>query len=129
MLPHYSMVWFSLMGLIEAIRVFTGPSWQPLEIGFAGAKPPSQMICDGFPRSRMRAGKNNYVEIGVADLSYPPQKTAGCTDDLTESAKVAHSLRGSLEQLLLSYQGGPLPSISQVAEFAGLSVRSLCKDS
>jgi AraC-like DNA-binding protein len=122
---HYSMMWFSLMGLIATIRVFTGPSWQPLEIGFEGVKPPGQMISNCFPRCRMYAGTNNYVDIDVADLSSPPQKTRDYSEGPSEGSKVAHNLQGSLELLLSTYQYGQLPSINQVAEFAGLSVRSL----
>ncbi len=122
---HYSMMWFSLIGLVETIRVFTGPRWQPLEIGFAAAKPPGQMISDCFHRSRMRCEKDNYVDIDVADLSSPPHKAGGGSERRPKSYEVADDLQGSLEQLLSSYQYGPLPSINLVAEFAGLSVRTL----
>ena len=122
---HYSMIWFSLMGLIETIRVFTGPIWQPLEIGFAGARLPGQIIRDHFLCSRIHAGTNNYVDIDIADLSKPPQKAGSCFEGPLEADNFLHNLQGSLELLLSTYQYGQLPSISQVAEFAGLGVRSL----
>ena len=122
---HYAMMWFSLMGLIETVRLFTGPNWQPVEIGFVGTKPPGQAINDCFCRSRICAGVDNYVDIDIADLSSPPRQAGAGSAVSSESYKVADSLQGSLEQLLSAYHYGPLPSIGLVAEFAGLSARTL----
>jgi AraC-like DNA-binding protein len=49
----------------------------------------------------------------------------GFSEGASEGSKVVHNLQDSLELLLSSYEYGHLPSISQVAEFAGVSARTL----
>jgi len=65
--------WFGLMHLIGLVREFTGPQWQPNEIGLMMPDTPSRRIREQFARTRIRLSQPySYIAFEKTLLSLPP---------------------------------------------------------
>lgn len=98
--------WFGLMILLGMIRVYTGPQWQPLEIGVMTHNRPCRYIREHFPHTRMRFSQPyTYVALNKALLSLPPlhPKTTASASSPCPYEPLPDDFVGSLEQILLSY--------------------------
>ena len=120
--------WFGLKTLLGMVRVYTGPQWQPTEIGFMSDHPPCRYIREQFPHTRMRPSqKCSYILLDNALLSLPPLPAG---NSLSVSAapdyeQLQKDFVGSLEQLLLSYVQESNLSIELAAGLCNTSKRSL----
>jgi AraC-like DNA-binding protein len=126
---HYQMEWYALSILVDIIRIFAGPDWNPVEIGLASHQPPSQAIGSCFPHTRFLNGlPGSYVSIESSLLSAPP---FGHFADIAKSpdpvyfSRPASDLVGSLKQLVATYLPGGVPRIQLISEVTGTSVRTL----
>jgi hypothetical protein len=65
--------WFGIMTLLGMVRAYTGPQWQPAEIGLMVDHPPNRYIREHFPHTRMRLSKPfSYIAMENAILTLPP---------------------------------------------------------
>ena len=69
--------WFGVTTLIGMVRVFTGPHWQPAEIGVMTERTPTAFIREQFPNTRIRqAQRCSYITVENALLALSPFNAA-----------------------------------------------------
>lgn len=95
------------MILLGMVRVYTGPQWQPAEIGVMTHHRPGQYIREHFPHTRMRFSQPyTYVALDKALLSLSPlhpEAAAPASSPCCPYEPLPDDFVGSLEQILLSY--------------------------
>ena len=120
--------WFGLMTLIDSVRMFTGPEWQPTEIGVMTAHLPGRSIREAFPGVQIRTSQPySWIALENTLLGLPPSPSEATTTPSSPPRyeSFATDLVGSLEQALLSYlQEGEL-SIELAAALCNMSTRTL----
>ena len=117
------------MTYIGMIRVYTGPQWQPTEIGLMADHLPCRYIREQLPHTRMRMSqKFSYIALENRLLSLPPLAEQGtmpvsATHVCYQPAKKGFA--NSLEQILQSYIQESNMSIDFAAELCNTSKRTL----
>ena len=120
--------WFGIMGLIGMVRVYTGPKWQPAEIGLMMDQMPSAYICERFPNTRVRLSQPaSYISLEHNVLTLPPlpAEEAIAASPLSDYETLPENFVNSLETILLSYVQESDLSIELAAEICEMSKRSL----
>ena len=120
--------WFGIMILIGMVREFTGPHWQPTEIGVMGNRLPTQFIREQFPNTRIRLVQHySYIALENTLLGLPPSHTAHAlpASPLSQFEPFAKDFVGSLEQILHSYLQENDLSIEHFASACNMSKRTL----
>lgn len=120
--------WYGIMTLVDMVRVYTGPQWQPTEIGIMTDRPPGHIIREQFPHARIRRLQPySYVMLENPLLSLPPLANE---DTATDSSSVHYKplpgdLVGALEQIMLTYSQEFDLSVEFVASVCNTSKRTL----
>lgn len=125
---HYHMEWFALSAMVDIVRVFAGPGWQPEEIGLMSSRTPGRSVRTRFPDTRFVLRQpSGYLSINTALLSTPATKPAdySATPVPIDCNHPADDFTGSLKQLLSAYLPEGTPPIGLIADIADTSVRSL----
>ena len=120
--------WFGLTMLIETVRIFAGPEWQPKEIGLMTHHLPCSSIREQFPGTRMRLSQDySYIALDNALLSLPPftQAAAKPKSSHLDYDPCSEDFVGSLKQVLSSYIHEQHLSIDFASELCNTSKRSL----
>ena len=117
--------WFGIQILIGIVRVFSGPHWQPTEIGLMMQNGPHRGIREQFRNVRMRVSRPCfYIKIPKAQLGIPPLNF-----DAAETAfnfeHTSDDFVSSLRQTLHAYVEERDLSIEFAAELCLISKRSL----
>ena len=120
--------WYGLTTLIGMVSVFTGPQWQPTEIGVMTDHSPCRSIREQFPATRIRLSQQySYIALDNALLSQPPliaeATTSGSSPLHYES--FSNDFVGSLEQLLLTYLHERDLNLELTAQLCNTSKRTL----
>ena len=120
--------WFGITTLLGMTRVYTGPQWQPTEIGLMTDRMPCRYIREHLPRTRMRLSQPfSYIVLENAVLSLPPfqDEAARPASSPNDYQKMPGDFVSSFEQVLLSYlQEGDM-SIELAASLCNTSKRTL----
>ena len=120
--------WFGITVLLGMARVYTGPQWQPPEIGLMTDRMPCRYIREHFPRTRIRLSQPySYIALENAVLSLPPfqHEAARPASAPNDYQKMPDDFVSSLELVLLSYlQEGDM-SIELAAALCNTSKRTL----
>ena len=123
--------WFGLMTLLGMVREFTGPQWQPAEIGIMTDRTPGRYIREYFPHTRIRRLQPySYIALENPLLSLPPlpdEDSAPATSSLYYQP-LPDDFVGTLEQVILAYaQEGDL-GIEFAASVCNTSTRTLQRE-
>ena len=120
--------WFGIMALIDMVRVYTGPQWQPAEIGLMTDQMPNLYIREHFPRTRMRLSQPfSCITLKNTLLTLPPlpDEAAIPGSSPLDYKSLPGDFVSSLETVLLSYiQEGDM-SIELAAALCNMSKRTL----
>ena len=120
--------WFGIETLIGMARQFTGPQWQPSEIGVMVDHRPPRFIREQFAGARIRlAQPYSYILLENALLSQPPfnDKAATLGNATSRYEELSSDFAGSFKQLLLAYVQDTDLKIEVAAGLCDLSKRSL----
>ena len=120
--------WFGLTTLLGMVRVYTGPRWQPTEIGVMTNHTPCRYIREQLPATQIRLSQPyTYVTLEDTLLSLPPFPHAAATTAFSPHhyEPLANDFVGSLKQLLRTYIQKPDLSIEFTAAVCDASKRSL----
>lgn len=120
--------WFGLTLYLGMIREFTGPQWQPTEIGIMTDHALSREIREQFPHTRIRLSqKHSYIALENALLSLPPLTPQTAKPELSplHYESLSHEFTGSLKQVLQTYAQESDLNIDFAAELCNTSKRSL----
>lgn len=120
--------WFGITTLLGMVRVYTGPQWQPAEIGLMTDHMPCRYIRGHLPHTRMRLSQGfSYIALEKTVLSLPPlhDRTAIPASSPLDYRPLPDDFVSSFEQVLLSYlQEGDM-SIELAARLCNTSKRTL----
>jgi AraC-like DNA-binding protein len=120
--------WFGLSSLIGMVRTYTGPQWQPTEIGLMMDRAPNHYIREHFPRTLMRLSQPySYVKLENSLLILPPWQDEAAITDLSsiDYKGLPDGFVDSFETLLLSYIEEDDMSVELAAKLCNTSKRSL----
>jgi AraC-like DNA-binding protein len=120
--------WYGITILLGMVRAYTGPQWQPTEIGVPKDRMPCGYIREHFPHTRIRLSQPFcYIALENAVLSLPPfqDEAARLASSLNDYRKIPEDFVSSLELVLLSYLQEGNMSIELAAELCNTSKRTL----
>lgn len=120
--------WFGVLALCGMVREFTGPQWQPPEIGLMSNQSPGERVGEYFPDSPIKLAQPFfYISVENELLRLPPftENDVAKESKSVDYRTIQQSFVESLEQLLPSYRRSKNLSIDLVAEFCNTSKRSL----
>ena len=120
--------WYGVMALLGMVRVYTGPQWQPSEIGLPTDQTPCRYILEHFPYTRMcQSQACFYIALENALLSLPPlpREAAMQAASSGDYLPLQRNFVSSLEQVLLSYVQERDLSIELAAGLCNTSTRTL----
>ena len=119
--------WFGLMTLLGMVREFTGPKWQPSEIGIMTGRMPGPYIREHFPHTRIRRRQPfSYITLENSLLCLPPltAENARSVASPYHYKSVPDDFIGTLEQIMQTYIQDDL-TIEVVAGLCNTSKRTL----
>ena len=120
--------WFGLTVLLDMVHVYSGPQWQPAEIGLMTNHMPCRSIRERFPNTRVKLSQAaSYIALDNAMLSLSPLRDRAAA---TESASFDYDplpddFVSSLEQVLMSYIQESDLNLEIVAGLCNTSRRTL----
>jgi AraC-like DNA-binding protein len=126
-LPHLEhSQWLQNIFLIYIVRQFAGPDWTPAKIAFEARYTPSLETQSFWPNTRFLSGQRaSWIDVpcSLLGLSNPVSITLpGLSGD--EARPFSNDIVGSLKLMLPAYLDEGPPTVTQIAEMTGLSVRS-----
>lgn len=116
--------------MMQMIRIFAGPAWQPREISLRAPGPVPRLAREFFPNTRILNGNStSYFNIERSLLGCfrttrirPSPRSSSAPKPFAEPAT---DFVSSVRQIVHTYLIDGYPHIEFVAEIAGTSVRSL----
>jgi AraC-like DNA-binding protein len=119
--------WLQNIFPVYIVRQFAGPDWSPETIAFEARYRPTRETRSLWPNTRFLSGQPaSWIDIPIELLSLSNLQSEPLPRALDEDAEPSGSeLIGALKLMLPSYLDERTPSISEVAEMAGISTRSL----
>jgi AraC-like DNA-binding protein len=118
--------WLQNLFVIHIVRQFVGPGWAPATVGFEARYMPGGEPQAFWSNTRfLSAQAASWVDVPVAYLSLPRLGYEPPPNPPAEQAgPPVDELIGMLQLMLPSYLDERIPSISEIAEMANISVRS-----
>lgn len=118
--------WLQNLFMIQIVRQFAGPGWVPATVGFEARYVPGHEPQAFWSNTRFLSAQDaSWIDVPVAYLSLPPlghEPPPGPSAE--EEGPPVSDLIGMLQMMLPSYLDETIPSISEIAEMANISVRS-----
>jgi AraC-like DNA-binding protein len=118
--------WLQNVFITHIIRQFAGPEWTPSTIAFEAHYTPSLQTQAFWPNTRFMSGQHaSWIDVHVSQLSLPhlaiePPPNPYEDEDPTSPTEIVRTLK----LMLPSYLDEGAPTITEIAEMAGISVRS-----
>ncbi len=119
--------WFGLMTLLGMIREFTGPRWQPAEIGLMTDQLPGGSIRSYFARSRFRLNQPfSYMSLEGVFLGLEPAQACMRENGAPPQGAeyLAEDFLGSVRKIVRSYVEHSDFSVDTAASLCMMSTRS-----
>jgi AraC-like DNA-binding protein len=126
--------WVNALTLVAVVRVFTGSTWQPDEIGLRSNLPLARVAFEQFPNTRFHIDQDAaWITVPRRVLSLPSpsgldatgaRHTSRSMPSLKHDAPTVDFL-GALKRVLATYLPGSYVPITLAAEFAVTSERTL----
>ena len=119
--------WLQLIFPIHIVRQFAGPSWVPTTIAFEARYTPSLETQSSWPHTRFLSGQEaSWIDVPITHLSLPNLANEVLPDPSGDDARPAgNGIIATLKLMLPSYLDEGPPTVAEIAEMAGTSVRSL----
>lgn len=119
--------WLQNIFPIYMVQQFAGPDWAPATIAFEARYTPSPACQSFWPNTRFLPGQDaSWIDIPISLLSLSNQsreRTPSWQDD--EAGPTGYDIIATLKLMLPSYLDQGLPALTEIAEMAGASARSL----
>ena len=119
--------WLQNIFPIHIVRQFAGPNWVPATIAFEARYTPGAQTRSSWPDTRFLLGQAaSWIDVPVSLLSLPNlanELPASPADE--EAGPSGNDIISALRLMLPSYLDEGAPTVAEVAEMAGISVRSL----
>lgn len=118
--------WFQNIFITHIVRQFTGPDWAPATIAFEANYTPSLQTQAFWPNTRFLSNQHaSWIDVHVSQLSLPNLANELPPSPHDEEAQTSpNEIVRTLKLMLPSYLDEGVPAITEIAEMAGISVRS-----
>lgn len=119
--------WLQNIFPIHIVRQFAGPNWMPETMAFEARYTPSPETRSSWPTTRFLSGQAaSWIDVPVSLLSLPNLANELPSSPADEEAGPSgNDIISALKLMLPSYLDEGAPTVAEVAEIAGISVRSL----
>jgi AraC-like DNA-binding protein len=118
--------WLQNIIPIHIVRQFAGSDWSPATIAFEARYTPSPACQSLWPNTRFLSGQEaSWIDVPIAFLALP-NRTNGNPSLLPgeEVERSGYEIVETLKLMLPSYLDEGPPSLAEIAELAGVSMRS-----
>lgn len=119
--------WLQNIFPIHIVRQFAGPGWEPATIAFEAHYFPGPETRARWPGTQFLSGQfASWIEVPLSFMGLSGSATEVPLAFLDDDADPAGGeIIGSLKLMLPSYLDEGVPTVAEIAEMAGTSVRSL----
>lgn len=119
--------WLQNIFPVHIVRQFAGAKWAPATMAFEARYTPGAQTRSSWPNTRFLSGQAaSWIDVPVSLLGLPNlinELPASPADD--GPGPSGNDIIGALRLMLPSYLDDGAPTVAEVAEMAGISVRSL----
>ncbi|MGF6310473.1 AraC-like DNA-binding protein [Bradyrhizobium sp. i1.8.4] len=127
-MPHLEhSQWLQNVVSMHIVRQFSGADWVPATMAFEARYEPSLETRSFWPNTCFMSGQDSsWIDIPVSFLDLPnraSQTQAASHDD--GAAPSGHEIVSAVKLMLPSYLDEKIPTVAEIAEMAGISIRSL----
>ena len=125
--PHLEhSQWLQNVYVMHIVRQFSSPHWVPATMAFEARYEPSLETRSFWQNTRFISDQNSsWIDIPVSFLDLPnlasETPAPSHNDDVGPSG---HEIVSAVKLMLPSYLDDKIPTIAEIAEMAGISVRS-----
>jgi len=118
--------WLQNVLVIHIVRQFAGPDWVPATMAFEARYTPTLDTQSFWPNTRFLSGQHaSWIDVPVTYLGLPNVANEMPPDPPGEEAGPSgNEIVGTLKLMLPSYLDEGTPTVAEIAEMAGISVRS-----
>jgi AraC-like DNA-binding protein len=126
-MPHLEhSQWLQNVYVMHIVRQFSGPHWVPATMAFEARYEPSLETRSFWQNTRFMSGQNSsWIDIPVSFLDLPnlasEAPAPSHNDDVGPSG---HEIVSAVKLMLPSYLNDRIPTLAEIAEMAGISIRS-----
>ncbi|QEL22943.1 helix-turn-helix transcriptional regulator [Bosea sp. F3-2] len=119
--------WLQNIFPIHIVRQFAGPEWEPATIAFEAHYSPSMETRSRWPNTRFLSGQlASWIEVPFSFMGLSSSVSEMPLEFFAGDADPAEGdIINSLKLMLPSYLDEGVPTVAEIAEMAGTSVRSL----
>jgi AraC-like DNA-binding protein len=126
-MPHLEhSQWLQNIYVMNIVRQFTGPHWVPATMAFEARYEPSLETRSFWQNTRFMSDQNSsWIDIPISFLDLPnlASEAPGPSDnDGLEPS--GHEIVSAVKLMLPSYLSDKIPTLAEIAEMAGISIRS-----
>ena len=126
--PHLeNSQWLQNVMSMYIVRQFAGPDWVPATMAFGARYEPSLETRSLWQNTRFISGQNSsWIDIPASFLDLPnlASETPATSDD-DGGRPSGHEIVSAVKKMLPSYLDERIPTVAEIAEMAGISIRSL----
>jgi AraC-like DNA-binding protein len=127
-LPHLEhSQWLQNVMSMHIVRQFSDPQWVPATMAFEARYEPSLETRSFWKNTRFMSDQNSsWIDIPVSFLDLPnlASETPATSHDDT-GGLFGHEIVSAVKLMLPSYLDERIPTLAEIAEMAGISIRSL----
>ncbi|MET4176928.1 MULTISPECIES: helix-turn-helix domain-containing protein [unclassified Bradyrhizobium] len=126
-MPHLEhSQWLQNVYMMQIVRQFSGPHWVPATMAFEARYEPSLETRSFWQNTRFMSDQDSsWIDIPVSFLDLPnlavETSAPSHSDDVGPSG---HEIVSAVKLMLPSYLDDRIPTIAEIAEMAGISIRS-----
>jgi len=125
--PHLEhSQWLQNVYTMNIVRQFSGPHWVPATMAFEARYEPSLETRSFWQNTRFISNQDaSWIDIPISMLDLPnlaSETSATSHDD--EAGPNGHEIVSAVKLMLPSYLDDKIPTVAEVAEMAGISIRS-----
>lgn len=125
--PHLEhSQWLQNVYTMNIVRQFSGPHWVPATMAFEARYEPSLETRSFWQNTRFISNQGaSWIDIPISMLDLPnlaSETSATSHDD--EAGPDGHEIVSAVKLMLPSYLDDKIPTVAEVAEMAGISIRS-----
>ncbi|MET4387399.1 AraC-like DNA-binding protein [Bradyrhizobium sp. F1.4.3] len=126
--PHLEhSQWLQNVMSMHIVRQFSGPDWVPETMAFEARFEPGLETRSFWANTRFMSGQDSsWIDIPVSFLDLPnrARETPAAPHD-DGVASFGHGIVSAVKLMLPSYLDERIPTVAEIAEMAGISIRSL----
>jgi len=125
--PHLeNSQWLQNIMSMHIVRQFAGPDWVPATMAFGARYEPSPETRSVWKNTRFISNQSaSWIDVPTSMLDLPHLASeTPATSYGDEAAPDGHEIVSAIRLMLPSYLDDKIPTVAEVAEMAGVSIRS-----